>query len=133
MLNYLRRRAANILAAAETVTLSTSGPAGLQARSFPCQAHGILLYLLLPGTSDHLLNLEQNENVVVSTSGWQLRGWGRVLPLAAGPADLMLSRDSAAIGCVILEIHPSRLQIHRLKGWGFSETLDIEDSDSDLT
>lgn len=126
MLDHLKRRVARILASAKTVTLSTSGPAGIQARQFPCEANGLALYLLLPGTSDHLLNLEKDALFVVSTSGWQLRGRAEVLPLTAGPDSLLLPHLPAAVGCVLVKIEPSQLQIYRQNGWGFRETIDIE-------
>lgn len=133
MINHLRQRVAALLAAAQTAILSTSGPAGLHAQSFPCQAHGLLLYLLVPATSDHLLNLEEREDVLVNTSRWQLRGRGRILPLDKGPDVLLLSQQPNAIGCVLLEVYPLQLQVQRLREWGFSETIDIEyDAPQDL-
>jgi hypothetical protein len=133
MINHLRHRLANLLSTADTVVLATAGPAGVQARSFRCQSQGTILYLLLPGTSDHLLNLEHDDEVLVSTPGWQVRGRGRVLPLLAAPVDLGLSQSPAADGCVLLEIHPRQLQVYRMDGWGFSETLDIEPDANNLT
>lgn len=133
MLNHLRQHFARILATAEMATLVTTGPAGLQARGYPCQSQGILLYLLLPGTSDHLLNLEHDKQVLLSTPGWQLRGRGQVLPLSAAPVQITLSQGSAAKGCVLLEIHPAQLQVYQKRGWGFSETLDIEPDSQNLT
>ena len=126
MLDHLKRRVARILAATKMATLSTSGPAGIQARQFPCEADGLTLYLLLPGTSDHLLNLEKDPFSVVSTAGWQLRGRAHVLPLVAGPDSLLLPHLPAAIGCVLVKIQPTQLQIYCQDGWGFRETIDIE-------
>jgi hypothetical protein len=126
MLDHLKQRVARILASTEKATLSTSGPAGIQARIFPCEAVEVCLYLLVPGTSDHLLNLEQNPFAVVSTPGWQLRGTARALPQQGVPADLQLPRSPAGTGCVLVEIRASQLQIYRRNGWGFSETIDID-------
>lgn len=126
MLNHLKQHVSKILASAKTATLSTFGPAGIQARVFPCEAQGIHLYLLLPSVSDQLFNLEQNPNAVVSTSRWQLRGSGRVLALHDSPDSLALPQSLLAEGCVLLEIRPSQLQVYRRNGWGFSETIDIE-------
>lgn len=133
MINHLRQRVASILSTADTVVLATDGPAGVQARGFPCQSLGIKLYLLLPGTSDQLLNLEYDDQVLVSTPGWQLRGIGRVLPLSDAPVDLTLSLLPAADGCVLLQIHPGQLQVYRMDGWGFSETLDMGPDSNNLT
>jgi len=126
MIDHLKRRVARILASNQTATLSTSGPAGLQARQFPCEADGLSLYLLLPGTSDHLLNLEKDPNSMISTSAWQLRGRAQVLPLMAAPDSLLLPHLPAAVGCVLVKIQPAQLQIYRQNGWGFQETIDID-------
>lgn len=126
MLEHLRLQAVKILAATQAATLSTSGPAGLQAQIFPCEAQHLTLYFLVPVVSDHLLNLEHNPEVVVSSVGWQLKGSGCILPLAEAPARLALPRQREADGCVLVEIRPSRLQINRRNSWGFSDTIDLD-------
>lgn len=126
MLNHLRQRVAKIMATADEATLSSSGPAGLQARIFPCESLGIALYLLLPATSDQLLNLEQDETIVVSTPEWEVRGHARILALRDAPAALTLTRLPGADGCVLVEMRPRQLQVYRQDGWGFSETIDID-------
>ena len=126
MLEHLRLQAVKILASTQAATLSTSGPAGIQAQVFPCEAHYLTLFFLIPVVSDHLLNLEYDPAVVVSTVGWQLKGNGRILPVAEGPTRLKLSQQPEADGCVLVEIRPSRLQINRRNSWGFSDTLDFE-------
>lgn len=126
MLEHLRQRAIEILASSQTATLSTSGPAGIQARVFPCEALGLTLYLLVPAVSDQLVNLELEPSVVVSTVGWQLNGNGRIVPIDEAPPALEMLRSPQAAGCVLVEIRPIRLQINRRNGWGFSETIDLE-------
>lgn len=126
MLDHLKQRVARILASTDRATLSTSGPAGIQARIFPCEAREMCLYLLVPGTSDHLLNLEQNPSAVVSTPDWQVRGSGKTLPQQGGPIGLRLPHTPQATGCVLVAFQPTQLQIYRKDGWGFSETIDIE-------
>jgi hypothetical protein len=126
MHDHLKWRVSVILATARTVTLSTAGPAGIQARLFHCEADGVHLFLLLPGTSDHLLNLEEDSLAVASTSGWQLRGFAQVLQLQEGPDNLLLPQLPEAIGCVLVKILPSQLQIYRKNGWGFRETIDFD-------
>lgn len=126
MLEHLRLQAVKILAATQSATLSTSGPAGIQAQVFPCEAQHLTLYFLVPIVSDHLLNLEHDPAVVVSTVGWQLKGNGRILPLAEGPSRLTLPQKPEANGCVLVEIRPSRLQINRRNSWGFSDTIDLD-------
>ena len=58
MLNHLRAKAEQAFSAARSVILASSGPAGLQADSVLCRSEGLCLYLLVPRTSDQLLNLE---------------------------------------------------------------------------
>jgi hypothetical protein len=74
MLNHLRQHIAATLAPARSATLATSGPAGLQAQVASCVTNGILLYMLLPRTSDQLPNLEHDPAVVVTTAEWQVFG-----------------------------------------------------------
>jgi hypothetical protein len=126
MLSHLRQHTHDILASAKTATLSTSGPAGLQARPFPCEALDIRLYLLVPSISDQLLNLEQDPTAVASTTRWVLRGEGRVLSLSAAPPALRLPLVSNADGCVLVELQPRQLQVYQDVGWGFRETIDID-------
>jgi hypothetical protein len=126
MFDHLKRRASRILASTETVTLSTSGPAGIQARLFRCETDGINLYLLLPNTSDHLLNLEQDPQTVASTAAWQLRGVAHIQPLQACPPGLLLPQLPQANNCVLVKIQPSQLHLYRQDGWGFQETIDFD-------
>lgn len=126
MLEHLRLQAVKILASTQSATLSTSGPAGLQAQAFPCESLHLTLYFLVPQGSDHLLNLEHDPAVVVSSVGWQLVGNGRILPLTNAPTRLKLPQQPEAVGCVLVEIRPSRLQINRRNSWGFSDTIDLD-------
>lgn len=131
MLEHLRQRVEDVLGTVEQANLSTSGPAGIQARVFPCEALGMRLYLLVPGTSDHLFNLECAPTAVVSTPEWQLHGHGFILALDQAPPKLALPHSPAAIGCVLIEIRPGRLQINHPQGWGFGETIDIDEPGDD--
>ena len=126
MLVHLKQRVAEVLAPARAANLSTSGPAGLQSRIYPCAALGMQLYLLVPATSDQLFNLEHVPTAVVSTTEWQLYGRGYALPLAQAPPDLVLPELVDTAGCVLVHIRPVRLQINQLQGWGYCETIDIE-------
>ena len=126
MLNHLRQRAGDLLAEVTEANLSTSGPAGLQARVFACEAAGLDLYLLVPGTSDHLFNLETETEAVVSTAAWQIHGSAAAMPLAAAPGGLRLPERPDAAGCVLVAVRPRRMQVYRAEGWGYGETIDIE-------
>ncbi len=126
MLDHLRQRIIETLASVPAATLSTYGPAELQATLLPCEASGLRLYMLLPATSDHLLNLESQPEVVVTTPEWQLRGTAVVLHSIDYPPDLCLPHKPEAQWSRLLEIRPTRLHIRRRNGWGYSETIDIE-------
>jgi hypothetical protein len=125
MLEHLRLQAMAVLAPTQAATLSTSGPAGIQARIFPCEAQNLTLYFLVPNVSDQLLNLEHDPMAMVSTTGWQMRGYGRILPLHDAPTGLTLPGLPEASGCVLVEIRPFQLQINQRNGWGYSETIDL--------
>ena len=126
MLAYLRQHVATTLAPAASATLATSGPAGLQADLFPCVARGTLLYLLLPCTSDQLLNLDSDSQVVVTAAGWQVRGRARVLDSTDQPAIGLLMDEPGAPWSLVVEVHPTRVTIAQRQGWGAAETIDLE-------
>jgi hypothetical protein len=125
MLNHLRQHIATTLEKARSATLATSGPAGLQAHVVPCAASGILLYLLLPRTSDHLLNLEHDPAVVVTTAEWQLSGRGHVVTKVECAAAQLLKAPDAPWS-VVVEVQPARVAIAQRTGWGAAETIDLE-------
>jgi hypothetical protein len=124
VLQHIRQRVVEALAGTSTVTLSSYGPAGIQAAVFACEATGVTLYLLVPRTSDHLFNLEHNPNVVATAETWQLRGTARVAEQR--PAGLALLQEPDASWCELVEIQPARLQIGRSEGGGYAETFDID-------
>lgn len=126
MLDHLRKRVVETLAPVRSATLSTYGPAELQATLLHCEAADLRLYFLIPGTSDHLVNLEHQINVVVTTSEWQLRGVAFVLDTDAYPAALELLQREDARWSRLVEIRPIRLNVRRRNGWGYNETIDVE-------
>ena len=126
MLDHLRQHIAATLEQARSATLATSGPAGLQAQVVPCAAEGIQLYLLLARTSDHLLNLEHDPAVVVTTAEWQVWGRARVLTTVECPAALALLEAPDAPWSVVIEVQPTRVAIAQRTGWGAAETIDLE-------
>ena len=125
MLKHLREHIAATMEGARSATLATSGPAGLLAHVAPCAANGMQLYLLLPRTSDHLLNLEAEGAVVVTTAEWQVRGRARVLSTIEWPASLALAEASGARWSVLIEVTPTRVEIAQREGWGAAETIDL--------
>jgi hypothetical protein len=126
MLDHLRQHIAATLAGARSATLATSGPAGLLAHVVPCATNDIRLYLLLPRTSDHLLNLEHDPAVVVTTAEWQVRGRARVLSTMEWPTSLALAEAPGARWSVLIEVTPTRVEIAQQEGWGAAETIDLE-------
>lgn len=124
MLNHLRQRVTETLCAATAATLSTHGAAGIQANVFACEAIDLALYLLIPRTSDHLFNLEQHPEVVVTTEAWQLRGVACMAP--ERPAGLALLQQPDAAWCEVVMVRPTRLQIEPQGGLGHAETIDID-------
>jgi len=125
MLSHLREQIAATLEKARSATLATSGPAGLQAHVLQCAASGIELYLLLPRTSDHLLNLEHDPAVVVTTAEWQVAGRARVVTQAQCAAALLLEAPTAPWS-VVIQVQPMRVSIAQREGWGAAETIDLE-------
>lgn len=126
MLDHLRQRVIETLATVRSATLSTYGPAELQATLLACEPIDMCLYLLLPATSDHVLNLESQPEAVVTTSDWQLRGLALMLDRADYPSHLSLYRKPEAQWSRLIEFRPTQLHIRRRNGWGYSETIDIE-------
>lgn len=126
MRNYLHQHIATVLEQAQHATLVTSGPAGLQAQVVPCVANGIQLYMLLPRTSDQLLNLEYDPAVIVTTAKWQVWGHARVNTIARCPAVATLLAIPEATWSVVVEVQPTRVAIAQATGWGAAETIDLE-------
>jgi hypothetical protein len=126
MLDYARQRAMEALSVPRTVVLATSGPAGVQAGEFPCEAIDLDLYLLVPRTSDHLFNLENDSSVTLLAARWELKGEAHLLPPGAPALQLDLLREPGAEWCVLVRVEPSQMQIRKEEGWGNLETLDTK-------
>jgi hypothetical protein len=135
MLDHLRQKAAQALASARFVILSSYGPADIQSSRVPCTSQDLTLYVFIPHTSDHLLNLEHRPGVVAATEEWDLNGTARVLnrneiPMGIQPAEdhadpnWPVSSATSAWGCVV-EIQPTRLTVHAPNGQGNLETIDF--------
>lgn len=123
MLDYARQRALEALQISRTAFLATTGPAGLQLSEFPCEAIGLGVYLLLPKTSDHLFNLEDNETATLLTSLWEMHGKAKVV--TQGVADLDLLQKPGCEWSVLVYVEPSKIQIRQQGGWGNAETIDL--------
>ncbi len=125
MLDYARQRAIEALRLPRTAVLATSGPAGVQASEFPCEAIDLNLYLLVPQSSDHLFNLEHDSTVTLLTAGWEVRGEVQIIPPNAPDLELDLLREPGAEWYVLVRVAPCRLPFRREGGWGNLETLDL--------
>ena len=125
MLDYARARAAEAMKLSPRAVLATNGPAGLLAGEFPCEAAGLSLYLLVPRTSDHLFNLEENPDVTLLAAGWEMSAQARIFngdPFGLG---LSLLDEPGAEWYALVCIEPVRMQIRRPDGWGTLETIDL--------
>ena len=126
MLDYARQRATEMLKIPRSAVLATSGPAGVQASEFPCEALELELYLLLPQTSDHLFNLEHASTVSVLTDKWELKGEAQILSPNSSDLKLNMLQEPGAQWSVLVRVRPSKLQIRKEEGWGNLETIDIQ-------
>ena len=124
MLEHLRQRVIQTLAGARQVTLSTSGPAGLQASRLPCEASDIELYVLVPRTSDHLFNIESQPEVAVVNEIWSLKGRACVVERAVCPSDL--AQRPEAEWSQVVQIRPTRLTLLCIETGIPVETIDVE-------
>jgi hypothetical protein len=137
MLDHLRQKAAQTLASASSVTLSSYGPADIQSSRVACSTQDLTLYVFLPLSSDHLLNLEQRPGMAAAADEWELQGNARVLGLEEIPPGIKppvggngLNQPSfdpfSTWGWVVIEIRPTRLTLHAPTGLGNIETIDFE-------
>ncbi len=135
MLDHLHQKAVRTLASVCSVILSSYGPADIQSSRVPSVAQDLTLYVFIPYSSDHLLNLEHRPGIVAAADTWDLQGTARVLNPDEIPAMIQLSEDLAnpgrlvssaisARGCVVA-IQPTQLTIHSQTGQGNIETIDF--------
>ena len=108
------------------MVLATSGPAGVQASEFPCEALGLDLYILVPQTSDHLFNLEHETTVTLLAAGWELKGEAQIVDPGTVDLELNLMQAPGAAWCALVRITPCQVQIRREGGWGNIETIDLK-------
>lgn len=130
MLPHIYEHIAAILAPVQQATLATYGPAGLLANVLPCVAEGMRLFLLLPLTSDHLLNLEHSPTVAVATDDWHVRARARVLSSAQSALLPYFAAAPEKPWSVVLQVELVRLHRMQRDGWGAAETFDLGDTNS---
>jgi hypothetical protein len=135
MLDHLHQKAAQTLASVRSVNLSSYGPADIQSSRVPCTSQDLTLYVFIPHSSDHLLNLEHRSGVVVATDKWDLHGTARVLihneiPKEIQPAEVCTDHSRPASGFnsawgYVVAIRPTRLTLFAPTGQGNIETIDF--------
>jgi hypothetical protein len=128
MFDKLRARALAAIEAAGHCTLSTAGPARVQASIVTCLVHSGCVYLLVPSTSDQLFNLEHAAEVVLTTAEWSLRGAALLLAASDGlhvTAPLALHERARATAQVLVEVFPLRMQLVANATSLFPETIDF--------
>ena len=128
MLNKLRAEALALIAGTPDCTLSTIGPAGVQASVVACVVREDCVYVLVPSTVDHLFNLEHELEVVLTSTFWQLRG----AALALGPSDGLhgtapsdIGARAKAAGCTLVEVYPFRMHLEPAERRRYRETIDF--------
>jgi hypothetical protein len=129
MLDKLRAEALALIATTSHCTLSTMGPAGVQASIVACIMRDDCVYALVPSTADHLFNLEYHTEVVLTTALWQLRGVALVIGGADGlhgtaPHDV--SRCAKMAGHTLVEMFPLRIHIEPAGPRRYRETIDFD-------
>jgi hypothetical protein len=128
MLNKLRAEALALIAATPHCTLSTIGPAGVQASIVACVVRQDCVYVLVPSTVDHLFNLEHELEVVLTSALWQLRGAALALTEAGelqGTAPDDISASAWAGGYTLVEVFPLRMHIEPAGQRQYRETIDF--------
>ena len=126
MLDYAHQRAIEALRGFRAAVFVTSGPAGVLANEFPCEANGMILYLLVPQTSDHLFNLEHDPKVTLLSDGWELKGAAQIVSPVPAELELALMRTAEAKWCALVRVDPRQMQIRKEIGWGNYETFDLK-------
>ncbi len=108
MLEHLRQRAAQALAAETEITLTSNGPAGLQVDRFPCRSTGLRLFILVPRASDQLINLEEGCEAAGITSSWKINGICRKVEISESLADLQPSTWGDWVELLPVRLHLTR-------------------------
>lgn len=127
-MDYARQRAEQIMTFTRRVILITNGPAGVQASECACEICGLVIYLLVPRTSDHLFNLETEPGVILLAGRWMAKG--KAVLVWSAPRDLEIMKTTGAEWCQLVLLRPDEIQILRLDGWGSIESIDLQQGDT---
>jgi hypothetical protein len=135
MLHKLRAEALALIAATPDCTLSTIGPAGVQASIVACVVREDCVYVLVPSTVDHLFNLEHELEVVLTSTLWQLRGAALALGESDGrhgTAPYDISAHARDAGATLVEVFPFRMHLEPAGQRRHRETIDFAVRVSDM-
>src|SRR3954453_20628505 len=128
MLHKLRAEALALIAATPHCTLSTFGPAGVQASVVECLVREDCVYVLVPSSVDHLFNLEHELEVVLTSPLWQLRGAALHLSESSGihgTAPYNISAQAKDAGYTLVEVFPLRMHLEPDGRRRYRETIDF--------
>ena len=123
MLAHLRRRIVEALRQQKTVMLASCGPAGLEIGPCEARADGLRLILLIPATSEHLVNIEENPEVAITQDHWRLSG------IATAARDHPLCPEAEQSGLAPLIVRPCRFEFLTQDTHQVAETIDIGPND----
>jgi hypothetical protein len=129
MLDKLRAEALALIAATPHCTLSTVGPAGVQASIVGCIVHENCIYILVPSTVDQLFNIEHSMEVVLTTSLWQVRGAALALGGENGLHGTIpheISARASAEGYTLVEVFSLRIDLEAAGSRRYRETVDFD-------
>jgi hypothetical protein len=129
MLDKLRDEALAQIAATPRCTLSTSGPAGVQASMVACHVRDTCIYVLVPSTADHLFNLEYSMEVVLTAALWCLDGAALGFRTAADPyaiASRAMRDRTVPEGHTLVEVFPIRIHLEAAGERRYRETIDFD-------
>jgi hypothetical protein len=128
MLDHLCTTALTILATTPECTLSTAGPAGIQAALVRCLVADLGLYVLVPSGADTVVNVEYSPDVVLTTPRWQVHGTSLILGEAGcltSPLPAALRTCPDAAGHVVMRVFPVRMHIVASPSQG-AQTIDFD-------
>jgi hypothetical protein len=123
MLEHLRRRIVEALQEENTVNLATSGPAGLEISPCEVRSDELTLFLLIPATSEHFVNIEANPDIAITQDHWRLTG-------TATPqgADIVCPETERS-GLIPLMVRPLRFEFLTHDTHQVVETIDFSEDD----
>lgn len=129
MLDKLRAEALALIGTTPDCTLSTIGPAGVQASVVGCIVHEDCIFILIPSTVDHLFNIKHAMEVVLTSTLWQLRGAALALGRENGLHGTVppeISARASVEGYTLVEVFPLRIHLEAAGPRRYRETIDFD-------